>query len=1322
MRPQKLTISAFGPYAGKTEIDFSRLGDRGLFLITGDTGAGKTTIFDAITFALYGEASGNVREAGMFRSKYAGEEVPTFVELEFVYREKRYRIRRNPEYLRPKGRGTGYTMQKADAELSFFDGRQPVTRMREATRAVEEVIGLDYRQFTQIAMIAQGDFQKLLLAATQERGEIFRQIFHTGLYQEVQNRLRDAAKERWKEYDEIRRSISQYLSGAACEDSPEISLELESLRKVKFEGMVGRGLEILQELLEQDGAALEQMDVQLSGLEEKIQQEDQLLGKAEHFRQMAVLLEEKRAALEEKREALEQAGEIREKALQSGAEEEELAVLIRQAEENLKRYHAMEKLREEMELQAVRIAGELEKREKALLCAGDLKLEIGEKKKEQETLETAGEERERLLHRKAGLEKQRQGLWQQGELYLEMQVEQESCEAEKEAAAAQEKDLAGELETAGQQVEALRGRDALLVGLTGRREGLEKEKAELEACRMEWDEVRGQQVKAEGMLAGLTEQERTWKEMLSKLQEEMRSLKNAEREEVEYRHGAKLQKQVLEDFLGHEKRLKGYEKKRKKQQEDYSAASKEWERLRNVYYGLEQRFFDAQAGMLAEHLKEGEKCPVCGARHHPEPAVLAGEAPEKAALDEKKRELSEAERKVEKISGEIRHLSEQVEEEEGELRRIGKEAAGVSAMEQEARRTGALTAGELAEMKRTLEMHLKELQKEQERAREKKERYDAGMQEAEDLEGRLSALGEQMKDLRADVDSLAGRSMALGQQLDVRLSRIGEVRAELDAGMESREVSAAADACSVCMGEKAAAADACSVCADEKEADREADCVCMDEKVFGAGADMDERRKAALESASYWLRKQIEAFAFREQQIRMELELRSRLSEKSRKLEKKLETCRERIRGQESRLEILKSRRMENRKQMEELLLAPGMPWGDSYGNAAELGEEELLRTVTGGTQLLDKELEELDGEIAENRRNRKRKKYLEGLIPKLEEEMRQEEETVVRADLLLTRLDAERKHLEEQKDDLTEIIGEQTREEMEGQAGEFREKLHFLQKEREEAEQNFRKCREELAALRAAVRELEVQMQSDEPLREEEIRERKQKLSEEKALLSRRRAERYAAGKKNRDIYEAVSDRQQTMIAVEQEFVWVKALSDTANGTLTGKRKIELETYIQMTYFDRILRRANLRLMTMSSGQYELKRQEGGDGKREKAGLELNVIDHYNGTERSVKTLSGGESFQASLSLALGLSDEIQSCAGGIRLDAMFVDEGFGSLDEEALNQAVKALAGLTEGNRMVGIISHVAELKERIERKIVVTKQRSREGVGSCVEVTGG
>lgn len=190
-------------------------------------------------------------------------------------------------------------------------------------------------------------------------------------------------------------------------------------------------------------------------------------------------------------------------------------------------------------------------------------------------------------------------------------------------------------------------------------------------------------------------------------------------------------------------------------------------------------------------------------------------------------------------------------------------------------------------------------------------------------------------------------------------------------------------------------------------------------------------------------------------------------------------------------------------------------------------------------------------------------------------------------------------------------------------------------------------------------------------------------------------------------------------MTKAEAEYVWMKNLSDTANGNLNGKAKIELETYIQMAYFDRILRRANVRLMTMSSGQYELKRQEQSENRKEKAGLDLNVIDHYNGTERSVKTLSGGESFQASLSLALGLSDEIQASAGGIRLDSMFVDEGFGSLDEEALSQAVKALSSLADGHRMVGIISHVAELKDRIENKIIVTKQCSGKGVGSSIQI---
>ena len=184
----------------------------------------------------------------------------------------------------------------------------------------------------------------------------------------------------------------------------------------------------------------------------------------------------------------------------------------------------------------------------------------------------------------------------------------------------------------------------------------------------------------------------------------------------------------------------------------------------------------------------------------------------------------------------------------------------------------------------------------------------------------------------------------------------------------------------------------------------------------------------------------------------------------------------------------------------------------------------------------------------------------------------------------------------------------------------------------------------------------------------------------------------------------------------LESRYQWVKALSDTANGRLTGKEKIMLETYVQTTYFDRIIARANRRFLAMSGNQYELKRRKTAESNQAQSGLELDILDHYNGTERSVRTLSGGESFKASLSLALGLSDEIQSSAGGIRLDTMFVDEGFGSLDEESLRQAITTLMSLSENNRLVGIISHVAELKEKIEKQIVVTKEKTG---GSKVEI---
>ena len=166
MRPIKLTVCAFGPYADKITLDMDQLGEHGLYLITGTTGAGKTSIFDAITYALYDRPSGDNRDDSMIRSKYADPSAETYVELEFLYRDQLYKVRRNPEYERPKARGGGMTIQSAKAELQYPDGRIVNKSKKEVTKAIEAVLGIDRNQFLQIAMIAQGDFLKLLLSKT----------------------------------------------------------------------------------------------------------------------------------------------------------------------------------------------------------------------------------------------------------------------------------------------------------------------------------------------------------------------------------------------------------------------------------------------------------------------------------------------------------------------------------------------------------------------------------------------------------------------------------------------------------------------------------------------------------------------------------------------------------------------------------------------------------------------------------------------------------------------------------------------------------------------------------------------------------------------------------------------------------------------------------------------------------------------------------------------------------------------------------------------------------------------------------------------------
>lgn len=914
MRPVKLTISAFGPYAGETALDMDRLGSRGLYLITGDTGAGKTTLFDAITYALYGQASGNVREAGMLRSKYARPETPTFVELEFAYGEKRYTIRRNPEYMRPARRGNGFTKEKADARLILSDGKI-ITKTAEVNDAVKSILGVDYSQFTQIAMLAQGDFLKLLLASTEERKVIFRQIFKTQNFEQLQSRLKDRYLSLEKQRQQLDQSMDQYIKGIVYPKDWE------------------------QGMPEQPEEALRTLE-----------------------------------ALMETDRSLCRKGEREQAALESELEEINLTAGRLQA--RIKAREALESSKKRME-------------------------EI--RKKQLEKQNALDRERNRLTEKD-----KLQNLLD--EIKAELPKYKELEDAKREESAAAEK-LSGRKQT--------RERLRQIAERTGRT---------LEEWKKQLLDLKDADVKQEKTAGSIRE--------ASEIKENLKRLSRQ----------TELLQQIEQELSGAEA--------------EYRKAAEEEERLQQVYSGKNRAFLDQQAGILAKELSDGQPCPVCGSVKHPAPAVLTEEAPSEAQVDLARREWETAAKN---------------------------------------RQTASARAGEL--------------------------RGRAGSKSAEVREQASRLLGDQ---------------------------------------------------------------------------------------------------------------------------------------------------------GGETIPDLLSRKKQEN---------------------------EELLR--------------KLKEEAARAAEAVKKKKELENSIPIQEKKLKETEDRIHQLEkeeaALKESLEAGRKKAEL----LSRTLSWGTRQEAEKQADSLKNQIKEMERRKEKAERELAQCKEETAELEGSVKALEKQVRAEtgpkapeagtEPRQKmRECVKRQQEITEKKAALSEELKKLVSRMDRNEEIKRQLEKKRQETERLYQEYGQIKALSDTANGTLSGKEKIMLETYVQTAYLDRILARANTRFMVMSGGQYELKRLTEAENRRSQSGLSLSVIDHYNGTQRSVKTLSGGESFKASLSLALGLSDEIQSAAGGVRLDTMFVDEGFGSLDEESLQQAVRALTQLTEGNRLVGIISHVAELKEKIDRQILVKKEK--------------
>lgn len=906
MRPIRIEMSAFGPYAGKQIVEMDRLGSSGIYLITGDTGAGKTTIFDAIVFALYGTASSDRRSGDMLRSRYAEPDTPTEVKLVFAYRNKEYEIRRNPTYQRPKLRGEGMTQENASAELRL-PGGEILTRTGEVDEKIREILGMTRDQFMQIAMIAQGDFLKLLLAKTEERRKIFSSIFRTGRYARLEDRLKQEARQARKTYDDLVREIG----------------------------------------FEQERARLPE-ETDRSGL-----RDEEYLQAIENFRDAAG----KRLEDGEKKQEL-LSGEL-----------DTLAARILAEEEQEKRRKALEETRQ----QHTKLQAAAEQRKQELEAA--------------RSREPEAKEKEARLH----VEQDRLQQYDRLEELKQQKTEAEKKQASDEAA---RKKLEEGRKSLTQQIQDCRQKIKEKEALAGKAAALSGEKERLRSQGAEYNELKT-------LLEAYEEASEKWS-----------------RAAVTYQ----------------------------------AACGKEQE-FGESYRRQHRAFLDDQAGILAEELAENRPCPVCGSLHHPAPAVKTDDAPTRETVEQSQKRWEESKTAMEEAGRKAAALR-------------GTRDSSLQHMEEKAK--GLNMPTEPAALKETL--------------MEEQKRFRSKWKEV--------------------TEALAASEAA------------AEAKVVLDENLETLQ---------------------------KKQEE--------DEETY---------RKLELESAR--LQEQIENLA-------------------------------------------------KNYADLKETL-----PYPD---------RESARKAVT----LLDREIREIREAVQSAEENEKaaarRIQEAEGRMSELQKQIRE---------------------------------------------GESAESMTSA-----ELQENQKQKKDEQLRLQAEAKEDNLIWETNSA----------------------------AAGR----IRKLNGEREQA----EQRYSLLQNLADTANGNLSGKQRIQLETYVQQQLFDRILVRANTRFRVMSGGQYDLVRRKEYQ-KNQQSGLDLDVVDHYNGTTRSVSTLSGGESFMASLSLALGLSDEIQESAGGVQLDALFVDEGFGSLDEETLDQAMKAIQTLAEdGGRIVGIISHVTELQNRIDRQLLVRKMKS-------------
>lgn len=1057
MRPLKLVMSGFGPYGSLIELNLDSLGQEGLFLITGDTGAGKTTIFDGITYALYGKSSGGERDGKMLRSQYAEAGTATFVELTFLCHGKEYSICRNPAYLRPKKRGEGFTQTNAGVRLLLPDG-QEVTKETEVTTAIQELLGLDHGQFCSLAMIAQGEFRKVLYASTEERSKILRKLFATGLYQLLQNQVKEAADRQTALTKELYDKITHY--GQSFNGLGE-SLDLKLLKDLAKEpkGRVEQILSCSEKLLQDQELALAGFEEQLDKSAARLDQVKKDLDQWAHYNSCAKALAEAQETLASLRAGLSAAKEQQSEAQQAARELEPLGEEARRLQNKLEEIAPLETVKLEQ-------AGLKSQQQEALKKQQALDSSL-------EAIKAATSQGEQALKPLEGTNDR-----------LE-QAQREVQQAE------------------ARLLELYNGGKALSTALDnlGKAKDQQKaaEEAKLAAARnLESQQQLLEEAKNDQILQSQQEKQSAALEL--QLREVLDSLQQYAEYEDANRELATLQNEAKE------------------------AITKAQEAVAH-YNQLKISFYKNQAGLLAATLEAGSPCPVCGSTAHPHKAVAiegaaskeqveAAENASKAAEQRADIAVTKAGSKLEKVNTLKARLTGRpaLEEVQGQQARL-------LAEQQQLAREIAATAAKAKECPK----------------------YEKALEES-----RQQCQAKELELKKAQDKAMA----ALGQVGQVQ----GQLQCTLATSLEAEELLQAARAAYGAQNQQFHL---------------------LGTRVYDLQEQLKEKEK--LEEALTRNREQQELLNLSRQQLQAELA------------------------GLEAQLAAAKRRQQE-------------------------------LETKIGPVSKLD-----LEQALAANRAAKS----------KLEQA-----------------LEAAAKAVDQASGDYKSCLGKAST--LEGQLQQL------------------------------ATTGTEADLQKEQSL-----------LQADNARLQKAVQEAHAVVLNNRQQQQQLQQVAKKLIREDAKTNSLHNLSVvlTGNSSLT-KQKMALETYVQTYYFDRILVRANQRLQDMTAGQYRLVRSLDKDGNA-KMGLNLNVFDFYSGCERDVKTLSGGECFMASLALALGLADEVQANSGGIRLETLFVDEGFGSLDGDTLNQAVHTLRALSQQGRLVGIISHVKELEQHIPQKIAVRKE---------------